>query len=134
MLTYENIKSICDEELKKNSNILFCSVFGSYAENKQNEKSDIDIAVLAKRKLSSVEKLNISLKLSDKFKKQVDLVDLQSVSGTILHQALTKGNLVFVKDKNLYAEIIKRMLYNQADMMPNYNMILKKRREEFLYG
>ena len=72
--------------------------------------------------------------MSNKFKKQVDLVDLQSVSGTILHQALTKGNLVFVKDKNLYAEIIKKMLFNQADMMPNYNMILKKRREEFLDG
>ena len=133
MLSFVNIKSICDDELKKNSNILFCSVFGSYSENKQNEKSDIDIAVFEKQKLSGSEKLNISLNLSDKFNKKVDLVDLHSVSGTILHQALVNGKLVFVKDKILYAEIIKKMLFYQADMMPNYNMILKNRREEFLY-
>ncbi len=133
MLSFVNIKSICDDELKKNSNILFCSVFGSYSENKQNDNSDVDIAVFEKQKLSGSEKLNISLNLSDKFNKKVDLVDLHSVSGTILHQALVNGKLVFVKDKILYAEIIKKMLFNQADMMPNYNMILKNRREEFLY-
>jgi len=134
MLSYEKIKTICNEELKKNSNILFCSVFGSYAENKQKEKSDIDIAISGNKKLSADEKFDFCLILSNKLKKQVDLIDLQAVSGVILHQILTKGKPVFVKDKNLYAEIIKKMLFNQADMMPNYNMILKKRREEFLDG
>ncbi|MCK5852245.1 nucleotidyltransferase domain-containing protein [bacterium] len=134
MLSYEDIKNICNEELKSYSDILFCSVFGSYAVNKQKETSDIDIAVSGKQKLSAEQKYKITQKLSDKLKKQVDLIDLQAVSGSILHQALTKGMPVFIKSKELYAEIIKRMLYNQADMMPNYNMILKKRRERFLNG
>ncbi len=134
MLSYEKIKKICNEELKKKPNILFCSVFGSYAENKQKEKSDVDIAVAGNQKLSADEKFDFCLNLSDKFKKNVDLIDLKAVSGVILHQALTKGKPVLVKDKKLYAELIKKMLFNQADMMPNYNMILKKRREEFLDG
>jgi len=134
MLLYEDIKNVCNEELDSFSNILFCSVFGSYAVDKQKATSDIDIAVFGKQKLSADQKYKITQKLSDKLKKQVDLIDLQAVSGVILHQILTKGLLVFVKDKEYYAEMIKRMLYNQADMMPNYNMILKKRRERLLNG
>ena len=134
MLSYENIKKVCSEELDSFSDILFCSVFGSYAVNKQKKRSDIDIAVFGNRKLSAEQKYNITQKLSDKLEKQVDLIDLQAVSGVILHQVLTKGKYVFIKNKELYAEIIKRMLYNQADMMPNYNMILKKRKERFLNG
>ncbi len=132
MLSYEKIKKICCEELGNSPNILFGSIYGSYAGNRQREGSDIDIAVSGKQKLSAEQKYEIIQKLSDKLKKQVDLIDLQAVSGVVLHQALTKGKPFFIKSKELYAEIIKRMLYNQADMMPNYNMILKKRRERFI--
>ena len=134
MLAFDDIKKVCEEELMNSSDILFCSVFGSYAKSKQRADSDIDLAIAGRQKLTFEEKFNISQKLSDRLKKQIDLVDLQAVAGVILQQALSKGKIIFVKDRNLYAELIKKMLYNQADMMPYYNRILKERRERFLNG
>jgi len=61
-----------------------------------------------------------------------DLVDLQESSGTLLHQILTKGELIFCNDYALYARIINKMLFNQADMMPYHNRILKERRERWI--
>ena len=52
----------------------------------------------------------------------------------ILKQALSKGVLVQNLDKALYARLIIRMLYNQADMMPYHYRILRERRERFLNG
>ena len=34
----------------------------------------------------------------------------------------------------LYARLMLRMWYNQADMMPNYRMMLRKRVEAFTHG
>ena len=133
-ISYSDIEDACNNELKDHPGVQFCSVFGSFASGKSQENSDIDVAIAGNRKLSCSEKMSIISRLSGRLNRPIDIVDLQSVSGTILHQAVTKGRHVFIKDTRLYAGIIKRMLYNQADMMPNYNMILRKRREEFLYG
>ena len=71
MLSCENIKDICREELGNFSNILFCSVFGSYAVNRQREDSDIDIAVSGKQRLSAEQKYDITKKLTDKLKNKL---------------------------------------------------------------
>ena len=62
----------------------------------------------------------------------VDLIDLQSVDGLILVQALTTGRVIYCANRNLYAELIIKMLYNQVDMMPYRELILEKRRKAWI--
>ena len=128
------LKSKILNSLKQYPMIKLCLLFGSAAKGPLRFDSDIDIAVAADRTLSSQEKLSLIEDLAIQLKRGVDLIDMQQVSGYILQQALSTGKIICNKDKNLYAFLIKKMWYNQADMMPYYDMILRKRRERFLNG
>lgn len=111
-----------------------CFIFGSFAKGRITKDSDIDIAVASEKKIDYELIAEIETKLDAILHCDIDLIDLQAVSGMILKKAISKGIPVMIKDKQLYADIIKRMLYNQADMMPYYTRILKQRREKFLHG
>lgn len=122
------------QDLNEFPEILFAEVFGSYASGEETENSDVDISIAAYDVLPFETLQKIRAKLNDSLDRDIDLVDLNSVSGLILKEALTTGQIVMNKDPELYAGLMKRMLYNQADMMPYYNRTLEERREEFLNG
>ena len=96
------------------------------------ERSDVDIAVAGGRVFSAEEKVRLSQALSHALKREVDLVDLQAISGLILQQALCRGLIVKNDDHALYAGLLKRLWYNQADMMPYVRRILEQRRDSWL--
>lgn len=112
--------------------ISLCILFGSLAGQKETPNSDIDIAVASPKALNSSQKQALIEDFAIKFGRPVDLIDLQTTSGTLLHQILTKGTLIFCTDHHLYAEIMKKMLFNQSDMMPYHFRILKERREKWI--
>lgn len=107
-------------------------LYGSATTGRLRTTSDFDVAVAMKKKLTLDQRMDICLALEEATRRTVDLLDLQVVSGVILHQALTTGRLILVRDHELYADIMKRMLFNQADMMPYYHRMLTERREGFL--
>jgi len=106
-------------------------LFGSVASGKAGSSSDLDIAVSARDKLDASQKQEIITKVGIAVGRPVDLIDLQAQSGTILKTALTRGYMIFCKNKNLYAGLVKRMLFNQADEMPYYFRILRERRDQW---
>lgn len=107
--------------------ILFCSLYGSGAKNKMTPKSDIDIAVAKNIPFSPEELVDISLKLSGICQREIDIVDIQKASGVILQEVLCNGKILLKKSPELYASLIRKMWYNQADVMPNIRLILNKR-------
>jgi uncharacterized protein len=120
--------------LLKHPDIKLCIVFGSEAAGKASANSDLDIAVAASHPLSEDIYLELLEAFSSATHREIDLVDLTNATGEILKQALSKGVLIQNSDKSLYARIISRMLFNQADMMPYHDRILRERRERFLNG
>ncbi len=126
----EPIRSV----LRNHPEVKLCIVFGSVATGRASAGSDLDIAVAGDRALSEEQYLNLCDALSSATPRMVDLLDLMTANGEILKQALSKGVLVQNLDKGLYARLIIRMLYNQADMMPYHYRILRERRERFLNG
>lgn len=128
------LKSHILKVLEKYPAIKLCLLFGSAAKGRSRAESDVDIAVGADRVLSSEEKLALMGELTVATGRAADMIDLQSAGGPVLQQVLTTGEIVLKTDKRLYAEILKKMLFYQSDMMPLYTMILKKRRERFLHG
>ncbi|MHC4874364.1 MAG: type VII toxin-antitoxin system MntA family adenylyltransferase antitoxin [Planctomycetota bacterium] len=112
--------------------ISLCTVFGSAAKGKLKSSSDMDISVTAKHPLTAQLKIDLIGKLASVCGRSIDLIDLQTARGPIFQEALSGGILILKKDASVYAELLKKMWYHEADEMPNYRMILKKRRERFL--
>ena len=112
--------------------VLFATLFGSAAKGRLTAQSDVDISVAAIKILSAESRCNLAVALSCALGREVDLVDLQSVSGPILEQALCSGRILKNSDHDLYAGLIKRLWYNQADMMPYYQRIIEHRSKEWL--
>jgi uncharacterized protein len=128
----EKIQALIRKVLALHPDIKLCIVFGSIAADKASQVSDLDIAVAAEQSLSAEKYLELMEEFSSAANREVDLVDLTAASGPILKQALSTGLVVQNNDKDLYARLISRMLFNQADMMPYYDRILRERRERFI--
>jgi predicted nucleotidyltransferase len=107
-------------------------LFGSATSGRQTFESDVDVAVAARRALSAAERVEIVGRLAQATGRAVDLVDLTTASGPILNRALATGRLLFCTDRALYAEIIKRALYDDADLAPYRRRILAARRKAWI--
>ena len=118
--------------LSGHPDIALAIVFGSLARDSANRDSDLDLAVAGQARLGPDARVRLIEDLAYAFGRPVDLVDLQEAHGPILHQAVTRGRLLLCKDRTLYAEIIRRMLYEEADVMPYYRRILAERRRAWI--
>jgi predicted nucleotidyltransferase len=84
----KNIEKILIDFFKEAEGIW---IFGSFADNTYNEKSDIDIAVLFKEKKSPVEIFKMQEELYMKLNKDIDLVDLANVNDVFAYRIVTSG-------------------------------------------
>jgi uncharacterized protein len=130
----ETFKDSIQSVLRRHPDIKLCIVFGSVAAGKASADSDADIAVAAEQPLSGNKILDLMKEFSAAMNCEIDLIDLMTATGLILKQALSTGRIAQNLDKSLYARLISRMLFNQADMMPYYDRILQERRRRFLNG
>ncbi len=129
-----DMKMTLSSILAREDDIKICFLYGSSANGRATASSDIDVALASDGLIEHDRLLELASRITKSAGRETDIVDLHSVHGEILRQIISKGKPVFIKDKNMYADIIDRMLFNEADMMPNYNMILSKRREVFTNG
>jgi predicted nucleotidyltransferase len=95
------------EELKKKiieflNNQINCEaivIFGSFARGTQNDESDVDIAIKSQDEISKKELYEISNKLSDELKRDVDLVNLEKIENDgFKYEILINGEVVYCKD------------------------------------
>ncbi|REG80998.1 type VII toxin-antitoxin system MntA family adenylyltransferase antitoxin [Marinomonas pollencensis] len=70
-------------------------LFGSQADGNAAPSSDIDIAVLLKKKLDPVARFDLEQTLAIKLDKDVDLVDLLTASTVLQNQVIMNGELLF---------------------------------------
>jgi predicted nucleotidyltransferase len=109
-------------------------LYGSATTGKMRADSDVDIAVLFDRPLTAEQKMMLLSRLESELQRDVDLVDLFALSGTILKQVLRKGRVLIQTKPGALAELTQRMIYNQADMMPYVSRTLIERQRRFIHG
>ena len=126
----ESIRSV----LRRHDHIRIALVFGSAATGQATSESDIDIGVAGENPLSTGQKLSLIEDLALATGRPVDLVDLHDSGPVILTQILTKGVFLIKEDTTLYAELLKRMWYGNADVLPMVDIILRARRERLMSG
>ncbi len=128
----KNLRVLIRRVLAQYPDIKLCIVFGSVAAGNSSDHSDLDIAIAADQPISTDKYLELIEQFSSATSRDIDLIDLMTATGPILRQALSRGQIVQNHDKSLYARLISRMLFNQADMMPYHERILRERRERFI--
>jgi predicted nucleotidyltransferase len=109
-------------------------LYGSAAHGRLTETSDFDLAVAAETALDLDTRLDLAVRLVQALGREVDLVDLQDVSGEIVRQSLCRGRKLLQRDEALHARLVKRLWFHEADMMPYIRRILAERRRRFVPG
>ncbi len=130
MNLFEKIK----HEFTKFPEVEIVIIFGSAVKNQLSRQSDIDIAFAQKKTASCEKKTQIYIALEKALKRDIDLIDLHQIDGHILKNILCEGDVLVKKSVHLLAFFLKKMWYNQADMMPNTRMILEKQVNGFING
>ena len=133
MLTIDHIQAQLTPFLEKHTQIACCYIFGSDNNNRLHHNSDIDIAVAGALPLSAYEKKQLREELEQIFQRDVDLVDLQQATGSILRQAL-HGTCILCRNKLVRYQLQRQLIYDQEDMQPLRNRMMKTRRMRFAYG
>ena len=110
------------------------TLFGSASKGQLQQKSDVDIAVAAKKKLSNEIRTDIYMALEASLARDIDIIDLNAVNGHILQKALCSGDIIIKKSIPLLAFLLKKMWYNQIDMMPKTIMIMENQVKRFIDG
>lgn len=95
--------------------VLLVIVFGSQADGRASENSDLDVAIAGHASFSLERLVDLQLELGSRLAVEIDLVDLNAAHGAVLQEALSKGRVVTRRDAALYAKLLKRMYYERED-------------------
>lgn len=114
------------EVLKKEFNPIVIYLFGSAARNELRDDSDIDIAFLTEIEVDPYECFMKAQILADIFKREVDLVNLNTSSTVFKAQVIGNGRVLYCSDE------IKRMYFEMREFKEY--ALLNEERQRILEG
>lgn len=112
--------------------ITMAFLFGSLAAGQGRMDSDLDLAVATTSPLTLQARIDLISDLAVAIGRPVDLIDLTQAHGPLLHQIVTRGRMLVCHDRTQYAELLRRLAYDEADVMPYYRRILAERRQAWI--
>ncbi len=104
--------------------ILIAVLYGSQITERYRLDSDVDIAVAKSDKFNFDELCNLQLEISKLLNKEIDIVDIQSISGVIHYQIMTTGKIIKKNTDEavlLYHYNTMKALYWYEDYYPIYS-------------
>ena len=126
------IQAAIDQVLACHPSIVVAILFGSLAAGKSRHDSDLDLAVTSTTPLDPQIRIQLIEELAVALGRPVDLIDLAQTHGPLLQQILAKGRLLLCTDRTRYADLLLRVVYEEADVMPYYRRILAERRRAWI--
>ncbi len=93
-MNFEEAIHILNAQFNCNAIILF----GSYARGDQRADSDIDIAIKSNENITKKQLFEMTEKLEQILKKDVDLIDLNTISDSFRYEILMNGKVLYCKD------------------------------------
>lgn len=126
-----SVDSLVLTVLAQHPEIRLAILFGSMASGEGRAESDLDLAVDAGMPLGAEARIALIGELGEATGRPVDLVDLCSVGEPLLGQIVVHGKRL-AGDDVVYAELIRRHLFDDADFMPYYRRVLAERRQAWI--
>ena len=127
----KQLKNIILPALRDFPEIQLAIVFGSTVKSEENSLSDLDIAIMTDKTIDSRQKTLIIENLASASGRPIDLIDLRTAGQPLLGQIIGNGVRILGED-SLYAQLVIKNLFDQADFLPYRNRILKERREAWI--
>jgi predicted nucleotidyltransferase len=109
------------EKIKSIKEVVAIVVFGSYADGKVKEMSDIDIAVIVQNADKHIE-ADIGSMYSPKF----DVVLFHRLPLHIQYEVLKNGNVIFCRNEEEFFEIKRNVLREYLEMSAMYERIKRR--------
>jgi len=111
------------QEMLRAHDIELAYIFGSTASREERQGSDIDLAVLLPRSVSTRKRFSIRLalqaKLTQKYKKEFDVIVLNDIGSLLFkYVIISEGVLVYRRDEVVHTEFECRVLSEYADFRP----------------
>ena len=116
--------------LSQKESVHLAILFGSYGCGRQTPKSDVDLAIDTGSALTLENRQLLHKELTKLVEREVDLIDLRSVRGTILLEAL-QGKVLKKNSSDEYATLIKSAIIDKEDFGRIRDRVLKIRRENY---
>ena len=126
------VQAAIEQVLARHPSIVVAILFGSLATDHSRNDSDLDLAVASTSPLDTQIRIQLIEELAIGLGRPVDLIDLAQTHGPLLQQILTKGRLLICTDRTRYANLLLRVVYEEADVMPYYRRILAERRRAWI--
>jgi len=104
-------------------------LFGSLTAGRGRPDSDLDLAVSSTVLLTVHARIELIDELAGAVGRSIDLIDLSQAHGPLLQQVLTTGRLIRWRNRTEYAELLRGLVCEEADVMPYYRRILAARRQ-----
>ena len=120
--------------LSQQEKIQIALVFGSFAKNTQTSTSDLDLACLFLEPLTIDQQVEWIDRISRLTGREIDLIDLSTATGTVLHEAVTNGVFLKKGSPEAFARILKRMWLENEDFEKQRQRILAERRKKVFGG
>lgn len=124
----------CRDILIRYDKIVFAYLFGSYTKGNIREDSDIDVAIYLKDTMDTYEYLGIKMDLSDRLKKEVDLVVLNDATPLLKYEIYRNNILLFTNDKTIENKYKVKTLFEYNDMKRyldlSYDKTIERLKEE----
>ena len=73
----------------------FIYVFGSHAQNKNTNNSDLDLAFYSSKEINNLPEYNTAQEIAATFNMDVDLIDLSKAGDTLKMEVIYKGISIF---------------------------------------
>lgn len=114
----KTLEKIIQEYFDPIAEIISVDLFGSYAQNRQSDKSDVDIAILCDRNSIPDPLKQISWRedLSDLLQKEIDLVCLNTASPIIGMQVEQTRKNLLLKNPREYANYQMALYTDYAEL------------------
>ena len=107
----EKYQQIVDVILRELPDVEAVYLFGSAASGLSRKDSDVDIAILPAKILSSVERWKIGGEVAYALKKEIDLIDLRQTSTVMRFQIISTGICLYSHDTSS-REIFEDFVYS----------------------
>ena len=107
-------------------------LFGSFAEGKENEMSDIDVGIVAMKDLSLIEIGLVASRMEIAFKRRVDIVILNGLyrkNPLLAYKILSKGKVLFCRNRERLIKLKTNTILSFLDTAPLRDAVNRGLRE-----
>lgn len=120
------------QRLEREADLRVAIVFGSVASGAAGFDSDVDVAVMMERRMSSERRMALLEAIEQSTGRTVDLVDLRDAGVAVMRAALNDGQVVVCREPRDLDMLRSKMVTDAEDFLPGLEHLLAVRRRSWI--